>query len=95
MSWEAFANPYAHILKKFAYKFLGDRLPRDEEVLERISAQLVTKKDVENFGKFMADLYELGYQKAIDDHRDKLRAMEYKTKIVQEPQTSEHKIFKD
>jgi hypothetical protein len=65
-------NPRSHHVKKFIHEILHERYFRHEQLLERVSHYLVTDSDVEQFSKFVSDIYETAYLKAIDDHKEAL-----------------------
>lgn len=73
----------AHI-KKYLYDILKDRYSRNEEFIERLASSIVTNKDVEGLGKLVADLYEVGYVKSVNDHKEILEAKGYKATICAE-----------
>jgi len=70
-------------LKKFAYQLLEQKYGTHQELLDRVSHYLVTDKDVEGFTKLLADAYEVGYMKAVNDYQDQLAKLNIKVKINQ------------
>jgi hypothetical protein len=75
-------NPRGLMLKQFAAQLLEDRYPKYNELMERLSAVLVTDGDMEAFSKMLVDLFEKGYLRAVDDHRSRLAEMGIKSTVV-------------
>lgn len=75
------SNPKLHTLNKWFTDLLGNRYDGNEEIVERIAASLVTNKDLENFTKLLTAVYQLGYQKALQDNQKQLEALGYKVDI--------------
>jgi|GEM_PF-4197391 len=91
---EMLANPQGQIVRNFLLDLLKNRYDKHQEITERISKTLVTKGDIDKFGKFVIELYEAGYIKAISDHRDALQQMGVKVQIKpQEPAVKAESIF--
>jgi hypothetical protein len=76
------ANPKAFTLKKWFYDLLKLNYSNHDQIIERVSTSLVTEKDVEDFGKLIGQVYEIGYRKAVDDYRKQLEDMGLKIQIV-------------
>lgn len=94
-------NPWEHFqtsavkghIAKYLYDILQDRYPRNEALISRlISALISTSIDIEEFGKFVADLYETGYLKCLKDHKEALEKRGLTAKVVAPPQEGT-KIF--
>jgi hypothetical protein len=97
MSWDSlFQSPIKTAIKKNMFAILKDRYPKHDDFLERIAALLQTKQDIESFNALVADLYEIGYIKSTEDHREILKKLGYNVKIVpqeQAPQKESNTIF--
>lgn len=86
----------AHI-KQYLYDILKERYARNEEFIDRLSSCLTTSKDVEGIGKLVADLFETGYMKSLQDHKQELEAKGFKAiikKELTEEVINQNKIFK-
>ena len=93
---ETLANPQSQLVKKFIFDLLQERYGRNVDIIERISRQLITKGDLENFIKFAIVLFEAGYLKAVSDHKDVMTKMGIPVTVkAQEPPKKVEKIFKD
>lgn len=66
-------NPRKHAIKKWLNDILRDRYPKHDPLVDRISHYLVTSKDMEDFTKLVADTFESGYLKCLNEYRDKLK----------------------
>ena len=72
-SWiTAFSHPQVTMIKKYIGQILQERYPQNEELLERLATALTTQKDLEAFGRFVVDIYEVAYLKCVEDHRQAL-----------------------
>lgn len=84
------ANPKAFTLKKWFGELLKSNSKNHEDIIERLSLALITNKDLEDFGKLIANVYESGYFKAIADYKKQLGKMGLKVEIVPEEQKDEN-----
>ena len=76
------SNPRAFTIRKWFYELLKVKYASHDEIIERVSSVLITEKDVENFGKLIGQVYEIGYVKAVDDYRKQIEEMGLKVSIV-------------
>ena len=65
-------NPYVYTLKKYIFEMLQENYPKYEEVLTRCTTTLTTKQDVEQFAQLAAQLYEAGFKRCLEEHKQKL-----------------------
>lgn len=73
MNWtELVQNPKAIALKKFMADVLEEKYSNYDDLTSRISRELITESDLNNFAKMINDVYEMGYKKAIGEYKDKL-----------------------
>lgn len=79
---EYMQNPRSHILKKTMFEVLKERFSQNEQIIERMSATLVTEGDLNLFMKMVSDVYEIAYMKAVADHREQLQKVGLVAKIV-------------
>jgi len=77
-------NPRSHHLKKAMFEILKERYAPHDQILERISASLVTEGDVQDFFKLVTSVYEAAYYKAVEDHSQVLKNLGLTAKIVSE-----------
>lgn len=82
------SNPVGQIIKKYLHDLLQERYYKHQDVVERISRSLVTKGDIENFGKFILEIYEAGFFKAVQDNKELWEKLGYETTIVPSPSKS-------
>ncbi len=68
----ALTHPQVTMIKRYVGQILQERYPQNEELLERIAPALVTQNDLEAFGRFVVDIYEVAYLKCVEDHRQAL-----------------------
>jgi len=76
-------SPYTKPIKKYLSQAISDQYTVDiDEIVERISVTLVTKKDAENFLKLLSELYNAGHANAMDAAQKSLEAHGLKMKLV-------------
>lgn len=76
------SNPRAFTLRKWFYDLLKLNYVSHDPIIERVSTALTTEKDLEDFGKLIGQVYEIGYKKAVDDYRSQIEAMGLKIHVV-------------
>lgn len=77
-------NPRGQAIKKWASELLKDRYPKHDQFLERMSHAVVTDQDLQDFGKFAVDLFEVGYFKCMNDYKDSLKDLGINVTVVPE-----------
>ena len=78
------SNPKAFTVKKWLHQILENKYHNYESLAERVSTSLVTDKDLEEFGKLLADLYEAGFLKAMNQYKEQMDNLGIKVKIMSE-----------
>ena len=76
------SNPMGHIAKKYLFDLLKEKAYKHNDIIERISRALVTQNDLKNFGQLMAEVYETGFFKAVEDNKEAWEKLGYKTHIT-------------
>ena len=79
---EQLMNPRKHAIRKWLSEILKDRYTKHDSLVDRIGHHLVTNKDMEDFTKLVADLFEVGYLKCLNDYKDKLKVHGLNVKIA-------------
>lgn len=74
-------NPRSYVLKKYIFDILKDKYFKYDNLVERISSQLVTEIDVQQFAEMMTEFYALGYRLAIEQQREELGKLGIKVNI--------------
>jgi hypothetical protein len=73
-SWmDYFSNPRGHFVKKTMFDVLQERYAQNEQIIERLSIALQTEDDLKAFFKMVGDIYEIGYLKSVNDHKEQLQ----------------------
>lgn len=67
------SQPYSNAARKLLFDLLKNRCLNHELIVDLICRQIVSAKDYENFGKFVAEIYEAGYFRAIEEHESELK----------------------
>jgi len=91
--WNFFQNPLSYSIKKYFFEMLKDRYADNEPIIEWIASHTLTEREYEEVGKLMASIYEVGYLKAVDDHREKLENMGVRAYIRPENNAPTNPIF--
>ena len=68
-----FSNPRGHFVKKTMFDVLQERYAQNEQIIERLSIALQTEDDLKAFFKMVGDIYEIGYLKSVNDHKEQLQ----------------------
>jgi regulator of replication initiation timing len=66
-------NQKLQVLNQFFEKLVPSRLGEHQEIIQRISAQLTTEKDLKQFADLINDVYQNGYTKCFEHYREKLK----------------------
>jgi len=86
MNWlEQLKNPNAVMVKGIFKQLLKDRASNYDEIAERISSTIITKKDLESFCSLISELYQTGYLESVKQHKEKLTKMGIKVTLSSEP----------
>jgi hypothetical protein len=67
------------------FEVLKERYSKNEDVIERIANALQTSKDIDNFGKLIADIYEMGFLRAVDSYKTELAKLGYNVTVTPTP----------
>jgi hypothetical protein len=76
------SNPKAFTLKKWFYDLLKMNYSSHDAIIERVATSLTTDKDLEDFGKLVGQIFEMGFRKAIDEYAKEAEKMGLKVTIV-------------
>jgi hypothetical protein len=96
MNIQQLMNPQSTVLKKYLFEILREKFPRNEEIIERVASALVTQGDLQGFSQLIIDVFETGYFKSLNEHKDILTKAGIKVNVVAEtkPVTETAPIFK-
>lgn len=88
-------NLQSNAIKKHIFEMLGERYGRNERFVERLVSQVTTKEDYDGLGTFLADLFESGFVRAVNQYKDQFTKMGMKVSIVPEekPKDAGSRIF--
>ena len=76
-------NPRAFTLKRWLYELLKEKYSEQhDKTAERIAASVHTNQDMEDFGKLLTEVFEVGYRKAVDDYKVQAEKHGLKVHIV-------------
>lgn len=81
MNWfNQVSNSYQ--VKKTMFNLMPERYQNNELIIERLGAVLATEGDLKGFFKLVADIYEAGYLKSVNDHKEQLKKLGLGVKVV-------------
>lgn len=79
-----FSNVRGNYIQKCIFEILKDKYGKHQNISERISLSLLTDSDTKEFLALLMELYEVGYLKAVNDHKEQLEKLGLRAAIVQE-----------
>ena len=97
MNIQQLMNPQSTVLKRYLFEILREKFPRNEEIIERVASALVTQGDLQGFSQLIIDVFETGYFKSLNEHKDILTRAGLKVNVVSEvkqPAVATAPIFK-
>ena len=76
-------DPYTKAIKKYMYDIMPDKYTEQtDEIIERVVQSLVTKQDAERYIRFLGDVFQAGYNKAMESVSESIEKHGYKIKIT-------------
>ena len=88
-----FQNIYCDGIKKLMFEILKDKYHENELVIERLAATVTNPKDYEMMGKLLVTLYEKGFLRAVDEHKEIMKRSGMEVNIVPSKTTIDSTIF--
>lgn len=90
-----FQNLHGTAIKKHIFEMIGDRYARNEKFVDRLVSHVSTKEDYDGLGTLLADVFESGFIRAVNQYKDQFAKMGMKVSIVPEekPRDSSSRIF--
>lgn len=83
-------------IKRYLFEVLKERYKKNENFIERVASVVVTKEDYQALGSFVADLYEAGFMRAVDQYKEQMAKLGLKVNVVPESKKPQGEpIFKD
>lgn len=79
-------NPYSRAIKKYMLEVLQEGYTtKVDETIDRIVHHMVTKQDAENVISFLGNVYQAGYNQAIQAAEAAIESKGFKFKITPPP----------
>jgi len=92
--WMDFSNPLVHGFKKFMYNLLGpERYAPHEQTIEQLARIVLSERDYENLGKLIAEVFEAGFMRSIDEQKAELNRLGLKITLKTEQKPEGEPIF--
>ncbi len=74
-------NNYQKTAQKYLFQLLQENYHKNEEMINRMTFNLSSEKDVQDFCRIAADTWFAGYKKCADQYKDKLKDLGYTVEI--------------
>lgn len=90
-------DAYKNTLKKLIFEITKDNYKNHEDILERMSSSLNTKKDYEQIISLITEIYRKGFDEAIKQQKDSLKNLGFKVIEKENNENNlndENRIFK-
>lgn len=78
---EQINNPKGYYIKKYLSEIIPNSYNQHNDIAQRIGQAIVTESDLEKFAKLLADLFQSGYLRAVEDHKKQLEKLNLKAHI--------------
>lgn len=89
-----FQNPQSITIKKYLFEILKDKYPKNEKFIDRLASNISTKEDYEGLSMLIADIFETGFLRSVDQYKEQLSKMGMRVNIVpEEKPINSKKIF--
>lgn len=76
-------NPYARAIKKYLVQVIPHRYTEEvDETAERLVHHLATKQDAERLIRLLGDIYQAGYDRAIESAKEAMKERGMRLKVV-------------
>ena len=90
---QSLMRPQAQVVKQYVAQVIKGKWKQHEEIIDRISQQLVTTRDIEAFNTLLKDFYETGYHQSVEQHKAALESVGMRAEVITTPQPTK-RIFK-
>lgn len=77
-------NPQAIAIKKYLFEILKERYGRSSGYIDRLAVGTMTRDDYESLGALVADIYEAGFMRAVDQYKEQMSKLGMKVEVVPE-----------
>ena len=76
-------DPYTKAIKHYMFEIMPEKYTtQTDDVIDRVVHSLATKRDAENFIRFLGDVYQAGWNKAMKNVGESLEQNGFKLKIT-------------
>lgn len=76
------SNPTLFMLRKWLSDILKEKYQKHDNIVERISASLVTASDVSEFSSLVTEIYETALRKSVADYKEQFEKMGVKINVI-------------
>ena len=77
-------DPYTKAIKHYMFEIMPEKYTEQtDDIIDRVAHALITKKDTEHFIRFLGDIYQAGYNKAMISVSEVVKQHGFKLNVVQ------------
>lgn len=87
------SNPLAMGMRKHFFDILQERYLNHQDIIDRVSSQIVTEKDFKELGELIAAIYEKAFLEAMDQQKALLEKHGLKVTIAAGIDKSKEKLI--
>lgn len=77
-------NPQAVAIKRYLFDLLKERYEKNQRYIDRLAVGTLTREDYESLGKLLADVYESGFVRAVEQYKEQMSKLGLRVNIVAE-----------
>lgn len=79
-----FQNPQSITIKRYLFEILKEKYTKNEKFIDRLASNISTKEDYEGLSMLIADIFETGFLRAVDQYKEQLTKLGVRVDIVPE-----------
>lgn len=82
---------YSHGIKKFIFEIIKENYSKNELAIDEISKMVSSPKSYQQLGDLLAAIYQAGFVKAVEEHKELLKQRGYEATIIADPTSRKSK----
>ena len=75
-------NLQAVAIKRYLFDLLKERYEKNQRYIDRLAVGTLTREDYESLGKLLADVYESGFVRAVEQYKEQMSKLGLRVNIV-------------
>ena len=85
--FQSMINPYGVGFKKYMLSILQERYRQHEAIIEKLSELVHSEKDYTVMGQLVLAVFEAGFMKSVEQHRELLEKIGLKPTVIHKAQS--------